>query len=49
MKKILLVSHCLLNTASKLKGYDIEEIESEEALRRKVLHAAIDQGVQLLQ
>lgn len=49
MKRILLVSHCLLNTASKLKGFDEEQSASEEALRRQVLKRAVDQGVQLLQ
>ena len=49
MKKILLVSHCLLNTASKLKSYDLGDMEAEEALRRSLLKAAIDNGVQLLQ
>ena len=37
MKKILLVSHCLLNTASKLKSYDLGDMEAEEALRRSLL------------
>lgn len=49
MKRILLVSHCLLNTASKLKSFDSEEAEAEEQLRRRVLKAAVDNGVQLLQ
>ena len=49
MKKILLVSHCLLNTASKLKSYDLGDMEAKEALRRSLLKAAIDNGVQLLQ
>lgn len=49
MKRILLVSHCLLNTASKLKGFDEEKIAGEEALRREVMKKAVDQGVQLLQ
>lgn len=49
MKQILLVSHCLLNTASKLKEFDEAQIADEEALRRKVLKKAVDQGIQLLQ
>lgn len=44
-----MVSHCLLNTASKLKSFKTDEMEAEEELRRKVLHAAIDEGVQILQ
>ena len=35
MKQILLVSHCLLNTASKVKGFKEEAMEKEEALRRQ--------------
>lgn len=49
MKKILLVSHCLLNTASKLKSFDQAEMEAEEQLRRRVLKEAIENGIQLLQ
>ena len=49
MKQILLVSHCLLNTASKVKGFKEEAMEKEEALRRQFLHAAIDHGVHLIQ
>ena len=30
MKKIIFVSHCILNTASKVVLYDKEEIEAEE-------------------
>ncbi len=49
MQQILIASHCLLNTAAKLKRFDQEEIESEEALRRRVLKEAIDRGVQIVQ
>lgn len=49
MKKIIIVSHCLLNTASKLKSFDEAEMEAEENLRRQVIKKAIDNGVQLLQ
>ena len=35
MKKILLVSHCLLNTASKLKSYDVSEMKAEEGLSKQ--------------
>ena len=38
MKKILLVSHCLLNTASKLKSYDVSEMKAEEGLRKQIVH-----------
>ena len=49
MKKILIVSHCILNNASKLKSFDEAEMQAEDALRREVLKKAIDSGVQLLQ
>mgnify|MGYP004675078663 CR=1 FL=1 len=35
MKKILVVSHCLLNTASKVKRFKEESIRAEEALRQQ--------------
>ncbi len=49
MKRILLVSHCILNTASKLKSFKDEQMAAEDELRREVLKLAIDDGVQLLQ
>jgi predicted secreted protein len=49
MKQILFVSHCVLNTASKVKSYKTDEMAREEALRRRLVHAAVDQGVQLIQ
>lgn len=49
MKQILLVSHCILNTAAKVVLYDEAEIQAEEALRIRFLQQAIGQGVQLLQ
>lgn len=49
MKKILLVSHCMLNTAAKVKSYKKEARAAEEALRREIVKKAIDNGVQFLQ
>ena len=33
MKKIVFVSHCILNTASKVVLYNREDIDAEEKLR----------------
>ncbi|MGN0293152.1 MAG: CD3072 family TudS-related putative desulfidase [Lachnospiraceae bacterium] len=49
MKKILLVSHCMLNTAAKVKSYKKDERAAEEALRREVIKKAIDHEIQFLQ
>lgn len=49
MKKILFVSHCILNTASKVALYNQEEIDTEEKLRQKFLQKAIDKGIQIIQ
>ncbi len=49
MQNILLVSHCLLNISAKVVLYEQDEIDAEEALRRKFLQKAIEKGVQFLQ
>lgn len=49
MQKIIFVSHCILNTASKVVLYNQEEIDAEENLRKKFMHLAIDNNVQLIQ
>ena len=49
MKKIIFVSHCILNTASKVVLYDKEEMDSEEALRKRFLQKAIANDVMLIQ
>ncbi|HJD45560.1 MAG TPA: hypothetical protein H9909_01830 [Candidatus Mediterraneibacter norfolkensis] len=49
MNNILLVSHCILNTASKVVLYDKKEIEAEEDLRRKFVGEALRKGVQFIQ
>ena len=49
MKKIVFVSHCILNTASKVVLYDQEEINAEEELRIRFLNKAVNAGIQLIQ
>lgn len=49
MQNIIFTAHCLLNTASKVVLYEQEDIDAEEALRRRFLAKAIGQGVQLIQ
>lgn len=49
MKKILFVSHCLLNTASKVWMDDRQSLKEEEKVRLEFLQQAIQQGVQFIQ
>ena len=49
MQKIVFVSHCILNIASKVVMYNQEEMDAEEALRKKFMHLAIDNDIQLIQ
>lgn len=49
MKKIILVSHCILNTASKVVMYNQEEMDSEEQLRKQFLKKAIDNDIHIIQ
>ena len=49
MKKIVFVSHCILNTASKVVLYNQEEIDAEENLRKKFMHEVIDKEIQAIQ
>lgn len=49
MKKVIFVSHCILNTASKVVLYNQEEIDAEEALRKEFMKKAIDGDVQIIQ
>jgi predicted secreted protein len=48
MKDILVVSHCILNTASKV-FQDESELEEEYILRDRLLELAVGKHVQLLQ
>lgn len=49
MKKIVFVSHCILNTAAKVVLYDQEEIDTEEALRKKFMYKIIDREIMVIQ
>ncbi|MCY1150802.1 MAG: hypothetical protein OWP43_00060, partial [Sphaerochaetaceae bacterium] len=49
MKKIVFVSHCILNVASKVVMYNQEEMDKEEALRKDFLNKAINNDVQIIQ
>ena len=39
MKKIVFVSHCILNFASKVVMYDKEEMDAEESLRKEFMQS----------
>ena len=49
MKKIIFVSHCILNTAAKVVLYNQQEIDDEEALRLKFVSTALNNGIQIIQ
>lgn len=49
MEKILVVSHCILNKASKVKGYNMDEMEEENKLRKELLKEVFDKDIELLQ
>ncbi|MCI9217850.1 CD3072 family TudS-related putative desulfidase [Lachnospiraceae bacterium 42-17] len=49
MKKIIFVSHCILNTASKVILYNQEEMDTEEALRKKFLQKAVANDIHIIQ
>ena len=49
MKKIIFVSHCILNTASKVVMYNQEEMDAEESLRLKFMQKVLEKGVQVIQ
>jgi predicted secreted protein len=49
MQKIIFVSHCICNTASKVVLFNKDEIEAEEALRRRFLLHAVENGIQIVQ
>lgn len=48
-EKIIFVSHCILNTASKVVLYNQEEIDAEEALRKKFMYKIIDKEIMVVQ
>ena len=49
MKRILVVMHCILNRASKVKSYNIEEINEENELRKELLKVVFEKDIELLQ
>lgn len=49
MSKIIFVSHCVLNIASKVVMYDQESMDAEENLRQSFLTKAIKQNIQFIQ
>lgn len=48
MKRILLVSHCILNNASKVE-MDERELKAEYRLRNELMHLILEKNIQLLQ
>lgn len=49
MKRILVVTHCILNRASKVERYNIEEINEEDDLRKELLKTVFEKDIELLQ
>jgi predicted secreted protein len=48
-KKVFIVSHCVLNTASKVVYYSRKDITEEEILRKKFVCEAIKEDIHFLQ
>lgn len=48
MKSILILSHCILNTASKVKT-DESDLAEEYKLKSELLHKVLDNDIQMLQ
>ena len=48
MKRLLIVSHCILNTASKV-AMDEKELQEEYRLRRTLMTKVMEDDIQLLQ
>lgn len=49
MTKILIVSHCILNTSSKVLSYNEAEQTEEEEHRRRLLKYVMENNIQLIQ
>lgn len=49
MKRVLFVSHCILNTASKVTNISKQQPSPEEILRKKFVVKAIEENIQLIQ
>lgn len=48
MKKILVVSHCILNTAAKVQQ-DEAELQEEYRLKKQLMQLVLEQDIQLVQ
>lgn len=49
MKRVLFVSHCILNTASKVDHIGQQQPSPEEILRKKFVVKAVEENIQLIQ
>lgn len=49
MRKIIFVSHCILNPASKVVMFNEEEMKAEEKLRKQFLHRSLENDVDIIQ
>lgn len=49
MKKILVVTHCILNRAAKVESYNIDSINKEDELRKELLKEVFEKDIELLQ
>ena len=48
MKQILIVSHCILNTTSKVEQ-DENELQEEYRIKEQIMRLVIEQGIQIMQ
>ncbi|MDO4312436.1 MAG: hypothetical protein Q4C52_05075 [Eubacteriales bacterium] len=48
MKKLLIVSHCILNTASKV-AMDEKDLEQEYKMKNRLMQRVIEKDIQLIQ
>lgn len=49
MKRILVVTHCILNRASKVERYNMDEINEENHLRKELLSEVFKNDIEILQ
>lgn len=48
MKKLLIVSHCILNTASKV-AMDEKDLQEEYRMKKRLMRRVLDENIQLIQ
>ena len=48
-QKIVIVSHCFLNDAAKLRNQDAADMEQERTKKRSFLKELLEQGIEVLQ